>query len=297
MEDFFLNIYRRFKGLSIKYKALFLFLKIVISVSFVIYVLSRTNFEGLSRAFSGINVGFLFLTVFITFLATIFYNLRYARILSLFDMHIPFWGLYVINRFSNLINFFLPGGVGQEIGRLSYIDGKKKVIASSLVDRFLGLLSLLILLLASVFFTSVGSTLYILLIILAFLAAAAGYWYVRTRFHLKMGLSLVWSLVYSFLLVVMAFFQFKAVGIEIDFLHLLFWVPLINLLLTLPISIQGYGLLEFFWFIVLSLLAEQVLAYTILGYLINFVLSIPGFVILLRGKKPPVPISSGTDSN
>ena len=287
MEDFFLNIYRRLKGSSVKYKALFLFLKIAISVSFVIYVLSRTNFEGLSRAFSGINVGFLFLTVFITFLATIFYNLRYARILSLFDMHIPFWGLYVINRFSNLINFFLPGGVGQEIGRLSYIDGKKKVIASSLVDRFLGLLSLLILLLASVFFTSVGSTLYILLIILAFLAAAAGYWYVRTRFHLKMSLSLVWSLVYSFLLVVMAFFQFRTVGIELNFFHLLLWVPLLNIVLTLPISIQGYGLNEYLWLVFLAIPIENVLAYTLIGYSINLALSLPGLIIFFKKNVSP----------
>ena len=297
MEQSFLIVYRRFEAIREKYKIPFLFLKIAISVSLVVYLVSKTNLKEIFRIFSGADVGFLLLTMLITFLATIFYNLRYVRVLSAFNKQIPFCEMYLINRFSNLINFFLPGGIGQEIGRLAYIDGKKKVIASSLVDRFLGLLSLLILLLASIFFTSVGSTLYLLLIILVFLAAAAGYWYVRTRFHLKMGLSLVWSLVYSFLLVVMAFFQFKAVGIEIDFLHLLFWVPLINLLLTLPISIQGYGLLEFFWFIVLSLLAEQVLAYTILGYLINFVLSIPGFVILLRGKKPPVPISSGTDSN
>jgi hypothetical protein len=294
MKSFFLAVYQRIQRLQKEHGKWLFVLKVAVSVFFIAYIVSRIDIELLIATFSKIDVGLFFCAFVVTFVATIFYNLRYSSILLSFDRCIPFWRLYVINRFSNLINFFLPGGIGQEVGRLACIEGRKKVVLSSLVDRFVGLFSLFLILIFSLFFIHVNF-LYVLAICASAVASLVCFIYLQKRFCLKLIVSLVWSLVYSVLLVIMSFFQLKAVGIDVDFLYLLFLIPLLNLVLILPISVQGYGLREFFWFVVLGISSEKILAFTIIGYFINLILSLPGLWIIPVRKKCLIP--SDTDSN
>jgi glycosyltransferase 2 family protein len=290
MKQSFQKIYSKYEELSKKYRRYLTILKILVSVLLVAYIITRVNIGDLSAIISNINAWFLVLTFLVTFIATIFFNLRYLTVLKKFDITISFGKLYLINRFSNLINFVLPGGIGQEIGRLLYIDGKNKVFISSLVDRFLGLVSIMVLLNISLLFMRI-QLLYMLIIVIAGFLVIAAFFYLSRKLKQQLWDALAYSMVYTILLVIMSYFQFKALGVEIDIFTLLYYSLLINLALMLPISVQGYGIREYLWHVLLGLPLDTVLAYTLVGYFINFILSSPGLIILLRKKKIPSPQS------
>jgi len=283
MEQSLEKIYSFLRGLNNKYKKYIQIIKAFVTVGFVAYILLHIDPHALVETFFDIDIRFFSLTLFVTFLTTLFYNLRYLDILDRFTIWVTFWRLYLINRLANLLNFFLPGGLGQEVGRLLYIQGKKKVFISSIIDRFVGLVSVVVTLLVSLYFVRIPLV-YSAIIVLVGLFLAIVFIYGSRKLKLRLYKALFFSVIYTFLLVVMAFFQFRTVGLEVDFPQLLFFVSMVNIALMLPISIQGYGLREYLWFIFLAIPIESVLAYTLIGYVINLALSLPGLLILFEKK-------------
>lgn len=263
-----------------KNKKIILYIKLVGSVFFLAYILSRLNFVALEEIFKHIDYLYLFLALALTFVVSLIYNLRYYYILLKEKSNPGFLNLYLINRFSNLINFILPGGLGQELGRLAYLKKKKVAVFSSVIDRVLGLLSLaLVGVLGLIFsqkylFPAILGFLILVAIIIVFAIQ------IKKRTHYSIYRPLLLSIIYSLGLVLIAFFELKAVDSLVLFSELLIFVPLVSIALMLPISINGYGLREYLWVIMLGLPIETAVSYGLVGYIIGFLLSLPGLILV-----------------
>jgi len=272
-----------FKAFKEKYRLPFFISKVIFSCLVIFYVVTLIDWQKLVYIFYKINVGYFFVALLVTFLVSLIYNLRYLVILRKKGIGISFLNLYLINRFSNLVNFILPGGLGQETGRLIYISDKKVALATSIYDRLLGLLSIVLVLLVSALLIKIR-VLYLIIIALVFIGVLLVNLYLMKIWKLNFFLPFILSVVYSIGLVLISFIEFKTVGYNISLLRLLFFASLVHLALMVPVSVNGYGLREYLWFIFLGVSIEFVVVYSLIGYIIGFILSLPGLVTIFKKK-------------
>jgi uncharacterized protein (TIRG00374 family) len=100
--------------------------------------------------------------------------------------------------------------------------------------------------------------------------------------------ALVVSLVIQFLSVLIVWVAAQAIGIEVPFRVFLIFVPLINLSIMVPLTINGIGLRESLFYLLFSqigLPAEMAVGLSLLTFFLYFMTAIPGLLVYSLYKK------------
>ena len=271
-------------------KLLGLLLKIAISIALVWIVLYKVNLfnsEGRQDLFTLIikaNANFLVLSFLIGLLLNFVSAMKWWILLRCRRVSSPFWhvwSLYYVGKFYNL---FLPTSVGGDIVRvygLGVTTGQNiEAMASVIVDRFTGFITLIVLATASLVFgfaaseiVAIGTGLVLILIVpLGLSWALLSRWFVRVMGRYTSDVSLLGRLanksielrstilaygsskilVPAFLFTLLFYF-FSIINVWVSALvfngdvavqEVGIAVPIIMVVMNLPVSIGGIGLME-----------------------------------------------------
>lgn len=303
-------------------KRLTLLLRYGVSVALIGYLLSQTNLTELRDALTQVRVEYLALALALALihrLATIF---KWNCLLRAKGYAIPYlrlaW-LWFVNHFAGL---FLPATVGEDIAKTvslgRYIANTTEAAASIVVDRVIGLFTLLVIAMASSLAAAAlfdaGTLPYVVALVLA---CAVGFgisltsratrslvaatldrlglakvtlrlsaFYASVMVYQKKGSTLAAVTILAFglqcLRVIVVYVIGAALGIEVPLLYYFIFVPLVFLLTMLPISVGGIGVREgtyVYFFAQIGIATHSALLLSILSYGTNLLAALPGGVI------------------
>lgn len=283
----------KYKTFAACHKKPFFVVRLAFSMVLLVFVLRKINIAEIPSLFGEVNPALALVALLVTFLISLLFVLRIYLLFGHIEK-LSFFEHYLVNRAGNFFNFFMIGNLGQEISRIRYYKtSKKNTIFVSLLDRLLGALSLLAILLffGRRLWETLGVSFFlgmcILVAVILVFIYLVGYFSKKTGIKTgRVNISFFISIFYSFGLVLIAFLSFKAVGVQNIFLDLIWVIPSLSILLMLPISINGIGVKEFFLIYTLSIDPHLVIMYSLLDYTIFIVLSLPGlFYFLLKAKE------------
>lgn len=260
--------------MSARRRRLSLALRVAVSFGLVSFLLSRLDLENMLR-FLGRADGFLvFLTLVTVFIDRSFMVLRWIQLVEALEVHVPRLRMVKIFFLSTFFGSFLPSGVGGEAVRaVSFsrlTDRGVESVASVVMDRLLGLLSMLLTgLLSLTFFYSVyphpallglvvvGSVGLVAVLALALsrrvhsriLASGQETWWTKAaqamaRYRVRLGtlaFVLLLSVGVQLLRVLQAYLLSEAMDLGTPAIYFLCFIPPILIVTMLPISVGGWG--------------------------------------------------------
>ncbi|MBX2878539.1 MAG: flippase-like domain-containing protein [Granulosicoccus sp.] len=235
-----------------------------------------------------------------------------------------------VNFVSNFVGIFFPGIVGIEAARIAGITRSSKdlpsAFASVLVDRLFGLMTLAMVVAIGGLTASFDLPNIVKITCLLAIAGMIALVFIlmsqTTRSLISrvlpakvdgalhklyecldiyrdqpviLGLSLLLSLVFQLLRVVMVYLLTKSLGIDVTFQYLLIVVPIAIFVQMIPISIYGVGIRESAMVTLLSVVGvstESAIALSLLFLAIQIAGSLPGAILFALGHKLPQPNGS-----
>jgi len=287
-----------------KQKAL-LYIRVVIALGAIVYLAHMVPLESVWSTLKTVQLYWIFLILLLAELSMLQQALRWRHMMATDGVELP--SLSTFFRFTALGSFFnllLPSGIGGDavksvaMGRFTQRMGHS--MASTLVARLLGLLALVILFWMGVPFLihaeALSSSWLWLMLLFAFLIVAGvwilvrfGNWFQKVprlawisqigeeliRYRAQKSLllrSFADSLLIQALILLSHYLMFLSVGAPISISVVLVAFPLVTVATLLPISIYGIGIRESLALLLYGALAglqaEQILAATLLGYVV-----------------------------
>lgn len=235
----------------------------------------------------GSNVGLLLLSVVVGVLVNVSSALKWFMLIRARNMIVGYWRVFSYYLIGQFYNLFLPTSVGGDVIRsyqLGQYTGKKaEALASVFVERYTGVLVLLILaalavvaklsvfnidfIIASValfvvllglmawliidprFYNAIKGWLIRLLPITGIVFKKADAFLEAVNLYRDQPMSIVWafinSLIFYFLAVVNIYVTALVFSQDIIFVDILVTTPIIMLIMNVPLSIGNIGLMEF----------------------------------------------------
>jgi len=258
-------------------------LKLLFSLVMVGYILAVSHPQAIARALASANVWLLLAGTGLWIVIQLLNVLKWKVLSRAQGMDLPYKRLLDVYYIGMFFNTFLPSGFGgdavraYELSRLTDRGGAS--LSSIVVDRYASLFSLILLGSAAVVLAPPG--LEVLPKAWAFLLAVLGglgFWILlqdrwlraASRFEglarwpkltgilaemadsaqalradlWAIGFALLLSLGFQFLTVVQHYFFIRALGLDVTFGYALFFIPMLTLVASLPISINGLGVRE-----------------------------------------------------
>lgn len=270
------------------------------------------------------------LAIIIAFCTFIPYTMRVSNILNGLRLRYSFFVMLRVNMIANLFNFALPGQVAGEVSRFLYLKNfairskpSSQLLAGVLIlDRILGLVSLLLILVAVlvVNWSSLGQgiTLFALLLILTLLAWLftrilycifsklnstqdsnikdnwrLGLYTIRSfgtilSKPLLMAKVQFHSYIFHFIAAMVFMFCGLAVGIDVSYVNWLFLYAFVSVVQLVPVTFGGLGLREavyITYFANLGVLPEQALSASLLVFSCWLCLAFGGLVVYMLGYR------------
>lgn len=291
------------------------FFKILLSAACITYLLrTNDNLETLSGVISQVSLGKWFLAFSCFVLARLLAAFRMKQLVDFFEIKMSF-RLVVRDVFvANFFNAILPSGSGDIYRAKKIKDNTGSFLQGGLIvtlDRLFGATSLILFAFVGIFisnnqfkiFEKANSTVWILTG-LFFLAAGLLFYFGLTRFKIakvitaafrKLSSSpktLAKCLSISLVGMIVTFIGIFILGQELQigwpFLTYLTFIPLVELLASLPVSISGLGLREVSYVTAFGLLgtsAAQAVALGLLQFSLILALALIGLFIFAFDKK------------
>lgn len=256
-------------------------LKIAVTVFLCYLILRSVDLTKVVETISQINPIFLVLTCLLYPVGLAIAAIKLKWLLRGYELGITARAAFDVSWISGFFNNFLPSSIGGDVYRLIYLnraypDKPAQVVSVIILDRGLGLLAMLVLAgLASTFFLGVfiqSTWVVVALYSVAGLVPLLGFFVLFVRHDLRIShltksvmfnklingvnvlvgypdkAALTRSLLISFLFLVLVvlsnYFLFLAFDSHVDFLVLLFVIPVVNLAGMIPISINALGVTE-----------------------------------------------------
>lgn len=277
--------------------------KLLVSFSLLYYLISIFDFELLSTISIDIIPLFLFGVLFLA-IALLMMSIRWRILSGYNDISnninlIEYYKLYFIGSFFNI---FFPGGIGGDLVRIKYFTNLKNIkikesTAIVIKERVFGVVALFLLLLVGTVYSIneiVKSDLNIISLKMALptgLLLILGYFfYLRRSSNITIGdfiLLVTLSGIGQFadiLIVYMFIFYFD---ISIEFINLLFIMPLIYFVTVLPISLGGIGVREGAFVFLMTIFGVDSSVAILISFLLYFVkvlIGLIGMFVYLRYK-------------
>jgi len=302
--------------------------RITVSAGLLVFI---AYFFGFGKIVSNIRSAqplYLVVAFIVFILSGVLGALQWGILLRFHGIRSGFSGIVACYFTGLFFNYILPGFVGGDVVRVykaSQISGKTtKAFSSTLADRVIGLLMLVLLSigafmlipggpaagafpLALVMFIALSGLIgvialrpvgvYINRIFGRFLpksfrekiAAVYGEMHELTRSPATLAAVIVTSFFIQLTRIMVHFLCGKAVGIELGFFYFAMFVPIIEIVASIPISVGGVGVRETMaisLFHTVGVGSPYVVAYSLLAWITGFIVSIPfGIVFVLVGGK------------
>jgi uncharacterized membrane protein YbhN (UPF0104 family) len=259
-------------------RRLFLLLRVVVSVGLIAFMVSRLDLENMARFLRRADLGLVALTLVTVFVDRSFMVVRWVKLVEALDIVVSRLRVVKIFFLSTFFGSFLPSGVGGEAVRavsFSRLTSRGvESVASVVMDRLLGLLSMLLMglvsltvfyrvyphpaLLGVVVLLSVGLIVGLALGLSRALHARVvslgeslgdNNWLARAALAMgryrdrvgTLGVVLLLSLGVQGLRVLQAYFLSEAMSLDTPLIYFLCFIPPILVVTMLPISVGGWG--------------------------------------------------------
>jgi glycosyltransferase 2 family protein len=268
----------------IKKKTLKFLIKAGISVSLLVIILTNIDWETALKNISSANLTLLFWALVLNLVERAELTYKWNLLIRIRGIIVSFGRLFLINSIGGFLGMFLPSSLGTDVVRGFYLaknNSEKSVSFSSIfVDRVLGMFSLLLLCLISIFFageiiSQFDFQVYIIIISAAVIILFYFFQKKETAFFLQKiikkvkhqkilekGLKLHASILeykkfpktLLFTFIITLFVQITriltyylvalAFGVSVPFVYFILFIPIIMLVIMIPISIGGLGVRE-----------------------------------------------------
>ncbi|BBG65179.1 hypothetical protein NNO_0476 [Hydrogenimonas sp.] len=240
-------------------RLLLLVAKIMISVSLLLYLILKLDFETLAKFGTDI-ILYIFVSIIVMLISLIFMTVRWKYVLMLIKEKAYFlpllYKLYLIGSFFNI---FIPGAIGGDAIRLYYISkvyhlSKTKSLLAVFIERTGGLFALGLILMFSLPFNNTirtkldfGFTLIILSIFAIIMVLVATKYLINKKISIKykdLVVILLLSALGQFGDIIVSYLFSLYFGLNITFLNLMSIMPLVYIATVIPISLGGIGVRE-----------------------------------------------------
>ncbi|HEY4594524.1 MAG TPA: lysylphosphatidylglycerol synthase transmembrane domain-containing protein, partial [Thermoanaerobaculia bacterium] len=226
-------------------------LRLAVSAALVAWILRRTPFQEVGAAFRSADLRFVLLALGLQFLDTLVSVRRWRLLIRAQGGEASFPGLVRAYFIGIFFNNLLPSTIGGDTVRVVHTArsgvGRARALAVVFVDRFLGLLALLL-------FAIVGALasgrLTWLLAGAAALGLAAGLLFLHFKLHWRwdvLARASGWSLLLQTSVVLGGWCLARALHVPIPLPYFFLIVPLALIVMMLPVSINAIGVRESSW--------------------------------------------------
>lgn len=263
---------------------LFYLLKIIISLSLLIYLLSKIEWEKSLSTIQNANFFWLGLAVILSIFDNILLTYKWNLLLKVRGKIVSFWRLFSINMIGGFWGLFLPSSLSTDVVRGYYLiktsSDKAISVTSIFVDRLFALLGLIVFVsIALLFSGDIFKDLYLetyiiiflILIVIGFIIFNSNYFsnllnsldeklgkkklfgkVIKLRIALieykKYPLTLIYSFFLSLVVQLFRVFWYIiiawAFNVNIPLVYYFIFCPLIIVVLMIPVSIGGLGVRE-----------------------------------------------------
>ena len=268
----------------IKNKSVKIILKSAVSFSLLLIIIMKIDWNAVFNNFKTAKFIFIFIAFLLNILERVELTYKWNLLIRVRGKHVHFARLFLINSIGTFLGLFLPSSLGTDVVRGYYlvknISEKSISVSSVFVDRVLGLFSLLLLGVISVYLTGnliPGFNIRLYVFLLFVFCTAFFYFFqrdesatflekilkkVRHRKIIEQGIKLHYSileykkfpktLLLSFFITLLVqatrIFTYysisQAFNISIPLIYFFLFIPLIMLIIMIPISIGGLGVRE-----------------------------------------------------
>lgn len=277
---------------------IFNFIFTIALISFAFYKAGLLNQEG-RKAFvdllGDVNYVFIVLSILITFILNLASAVKWKMLLNSRKVDISLWRLYVYYNIGKFFNLILPTSMGGDVVRifqLGKFTGKKHTAAASvIVERFTGLLTLILFAIIAVIINikifnqnwlsiSLIAGVFGLTVISWLVLSEKSYFWLENFFSSKfnwlkniftkinkirkpvleyrrdknaIAWALINSIIFQLLAIINVWVSAQAFSNDLNFITCLVAVPVILFIMNIPFSIGGIGLMEFGYVFTFSL--------------------------------------------
>jgi len=295
-------------------------LRPVISIGLLYLLFRITDLNQLLDVIKSVNFVFLVITIVIILAALFISTYKWQRLLTVQNVKVPLPRLFTSYLIGQFFNNFLPTNIGGDVVRIHDVatcTGKiPETVASVVSERLLAALALVLtaaagLLLSYHSFSRFGwLVIAVFVVVLAVvLLFAIEKWrsalgrkiQLPWKFGLRRWLSgfgksmgtclqnkrnvawvIVLSIAFNLTVVIVTYFIFLSLGLNVPFVSCLLFVPIISAIQMLPISISGFGVREgayVYFFGSVGLSSAQAVASSLIFWILVAIVSLAGGVI------------------
>lgn len=273
---------------------------VIISLIVFIWLI---DFKKIKELFLQLNLILFILAIVLILTRHIFQSYKFYEILRLCKISLPFSLINVHYFIGYYYNFFLPSSIGGDIVRVVLMsnNGVQKKDSGNIIflERLLGIISLALIAAISVFFIpfSIQDTNYIYWIIFVFISTLPIFYKLKHNKKLKpfhewlntfnslnfKKLLYIFSLtiVFQVFSIYIRYLLSNAFNINIEFEYFLLFIPIINFVTLLPISINGFGTREasfIFLFGLVGVVKEDAFVLSMTSYILMLILGAIGAI-------------------
>ncbi len=302
-------------------------IRVIVGVGLIVFLLWRLDFNKILANISGLDIGYLFYGVITYIFFVIISAWRWQVLLDFKKFTIPFLRTLMIYFIALFFNNFLPTTVGGDVMRVLYtMKGRKAdALAIVLVDRILGFVGLFVFAIFAVLYLLVvkRQTEFLPFMLIGLIAIVLVTYILFSeriysmlapivqkikvfrlgerlnRLHEaatefggawgSVSLCIIHSIIIQALLAFAPFLVMLGMGnFEVGMLPFFIYVPIINVLSMIPISLNALGVREYFYVVLFSragLAGETSLAVSLVSFFLIFLISIIGGIFFIFYKK------------
>ncbi len=304
-------------------------INIIVLIVCIWLLYSKFNLTDVANHLANLNYSIFIFTVLISVFRIWLTGLRWEALHPDNETRLSKWNYFRFSMIAHLFNLFMPGALGGDIVKTVYAvkEQKKKKIKSViavLVDRVVGLISILIFGILALFLTrkihgfDLSKLIIIFIIVIALLVVSMNKRVItyiegliaRISFLQKFLGAIIrnWSesvsyyganrkkVVYAFLLCLpihlisfaIYYIFSQSIGMEISFFEIVFAVAIMWLITALPVSIGGIGVreLSLIWLLgMFNVLPEIVIILSMMVYINGIMVSILSLPLLFDLRK------------
>jgi glycosyltransferase 2 family protein len=309
-------------------KTIKLIINILILLVLVWLLYQRIDFQEVLKSVREVSIGIFFFTVLISVFRVWLTGLRWGALHPDDDTKLSKWSYFRFSMLAHLFNLFMPGALGGDIAKTAYAvnEQKKKRIKSViavLVDRVIGLTSILFFGLIALFFAHdklsfnlwylVAVTLLIIIGLIvatnlnvinfifafltkkkldnSFLGRLLSNWKESVEFYISRKAKVGYALVLCIPIHLISFILFYVfglyIGIDIGFFPMVFSIAIMWLITAIPFSIGGIGVREvsLVWLLgMFGVVPELAVSLAFLNYINGILVSILALPLLFDFK-------------
>ncbi|MFA5333557.1 MAG: lysylphosphatidylglycerol synthase transmembrane domain-containing protein [Candidatus Nanoarchaeia archaeon] len=300
-------------------------IKLIISIFILVFIINKLDFNQIFEI--KINWFFFLICMILGSLNIFICTFRWWYLNNkIYDIKTPFFMLFKLYLIGVFFNLFLPSSIGGDTIKsyniYKYSNKKLSAIHAIFFDRLLGLIILsifaivgltYILFFSNLIINSIEILLTFSIIILGFtlflpfigdfpifskllffkkLKEFFLYSEIIIKNKKKLLVPILMTFLFQFSCIIVSFIMSKAVGMNVNFIFFMAFIPISTIIILIPITFAGMGLREVsfvFLFSLIGVKAEEIILVPLLVFSINVILGLLGGVFYIKEDFKNIP--------